>query len=318
MPHAMIVYNPISGRFQKEKMVDRVAQRLEMFGWEAEVFPSENPQHITRLAEQASDDGYTAFFVAGGDGSIGLAAKGLIHSKTALGVLPAGTSNVWSKEFHLAGLTWHNLTALENAAEKQIEGRLQAVDVGTINDQAFLLWAGVGLGAHVVHQMEADRKNIRRFTILKYAQTVLKNIRTWKGIDLRIKVDDEEIEGRYIFAVISNIRKYAGGLSQISPAACLDDGQMDLWLFNGNSPIESLRALALVLSNRHPYSKNVKRIPFRNLEIFSDSPLYFQVDGDSVKTEKEVKIGVDHLALNKLVPNGISDSLFQLPGFGWK
>jgi hypothetical protein len=42
------------------------------------------------------------------------------------------------------------------------------------------------------------------------------------------------------------------------------------------------------------------------------------VDGDSVKTEKEVKIEVDSLAIHILVPSGISESLFKLPGFGWK
>jgi len=271
----MIVYNPISGRFQKEKLVDRVGKRLNELGWEAEVFASKNPQHITSLAEKASEEEYTAFFVAGGDGSIGLAAKGLIHSKTALGVLPAGTSNVWSREFDLAGLTWQHLNALEIAAEKQISGHVQAVDVGMLNGQAFMLWAGVGLDAEVVRQMESNRDDVRQFSILKYAQTVLKNIQSWEGIDLEIKIDDQKIEGRYIFAVVSNIRKYAGGLSEISPAACLDDGLMDLWLFDGNSPADSFRSLVLLLSNRHKNSKNVKRLPFSSLDIVSDSPLYF-------------------------------------------
>ena len=171
-------------------------------------------------------------------------AQGLIHSKTALGVLPAGTSNVWSKEFHLPGLTWHQMNALEIAVEKLVEGQVQTVDVGLLNGQAFMLWAGVGLDAEVVHQMESDREKVRQFSILKYAQTVLKNISSWEGIDLEIKIDSQKIEGRYIFAVVSNVRKYAGGMSEISPAACLDDGLMDLWLFDGKRPADSLR--------RHP------------------------------------------------------------------
>ena len=314
MPQAMIVYNPVSGRFRKERLVNRAAKRLDNLGWQVEVYASKSPQHVTALAQQASRQGFSAFFVAGGDGSIGLAIKGLINSETALGVLPAGTSNVWAKQFHIAGLTWHNLLALEQAAGKQVKGQVQAVDVGFLNDQPFLMWASVGLDANVVHQMEGDRKKIRRFAKLRYAQTILKDIQTWKGLELQIEVDNEQIDGNYIVAVVSNIRKYAGGMSQISPSACLDDGLMDLWLFGGDSLVDSLRSLALVFSNTHQHSKNVRCIPFRHLKMKAERPLYFQVDGDPVKTKDEVKIDVEHLALNILVPSNVSDALFEKPG----
>lgn len=317
MPQAMIVYNPISGRFPKEPFVNRAAMRLDSLGWEVEVYASKSPQHVTRLAQQASRNRFSAFFVAGGDGSIGLAIKGLINSETALGVLPAGTSNVWAKQFHLAGLTWHNLLALEQAAGKQVKGQVQSVDVGFVNDQPFLMWAGVGLDAHVVHQMEGDRKKIRRFAKLRYAQTILKDIQTWKGIDLQIEVDGKQINGHYILAVVSNIRKYVGGMSNLSPFACLDDGEMELWLFDGDSPLDSLRTLGLVLSNVHQHSKNVRCIPFKHLKMVSERPLFFQVDGDPVKTKDKVKIDVEHLAINILVPSKYSNVLFEKPGKEW-
>ena len=38
--------------------------------------------------------------------------------------------------------------------------------------------------------------------------------------------------GKYSFAVVTNIRKYAGGLVELSPNAVFDDGEMDLWLIN--------------------------------------------------------------------------------------
>ena len=135
-----------------------------------------------------------------------------------------------------------------------------------------------------------------------------------KGIDLQIEVDDERIDGRYILAVVSNIRKYVGGMSNLSPFACLDDGEMDLWLFDGDSPVDTLRTLGLVMSNTHQHSKNVRCIPFRHLKMSSERPLYFQVDGDPVKTKDEVKIDVEHLALNILVPSSVSEVLFEKPG----
>ena len=109
---------------------------------------------LDRLSEEAIDEGQSAVFVIGGDGSVGTIAASLSGSDTALGVLPAGTANVWAKELGLRGVDWFHRQALDRAAAGLAEPDVRLIDVGEINGRKFLLWGGVGLDAAVVSRVE--------------------------------------------------------------------------------------------------------------------------------------------------------------------
>jgi diacylglycerol kinase family enzyme len=133
MKPAYLVYNPAAGLFDKRELVIGAAARLESHGWQIQVEETGSGGDATRLAQDAARKGHAAFFIAGGDGSIGQAAAGLAGSQTALGALPGGTANVWARELGLRGLTSWNRRALEDGAEQLARGRVQAVDVGVCN-----------------------------------------------------------------------------------------------------------------------------------------------------------------------------------------
>jgi diacylglycerol kinase (ATP) len=101
MPTGILAYNPAAGRFPSRLLAGRAAKVLRASGWDISVKQSSNGAHITRLARQAAEDHLDAMFMAGGDGSINRAVAGLAGSETALGVLPAGTSNVFAQELGL-------------------------------------------------------------------------------------------------------------------------------------------------------------------------------------------------------------------------
>ena len=106
MTQASLIYNPAAGRFPSRMLIERAAQVLNKQGWDIQLQVTHGGPHITQLARQAVQQGQDAVFVAGGDGSINYAVRALLDSDTALGVLPAGTANVWAQELGLPGLTW--------------------------------------------------------------------------------------------------------------------------------------------------------------------------------------------------------------------
>lgn len=313
MLNAVLIYNPAAGRFATDKMISNAVQQLEVTGWQVEVKISESGEHTTLLAQQAAEAKMDALFVAGGDGSVGQAVAGLVGSQTALGVLPAGTSNMWAAELGLKGLNFTNRLALEQAARALAQPRVQAVDVGLCNQKPFLLWAGLGLDAVVVNSMESGRKGRRRFVITKYAAWVLRDTAVWKGLHIKINVDGEIIQGEFTLALISNIRGYVGGWVKISPQACLDDGSMDLWLFSGASFGQRLMHVSRLLSGQHRRSEKVQRIPFRHLSIDAEESLGVQLDGDPVDFDRRVEIQVCPRALRVLIPSDAPDGLFEQP-----
>lgn len=311
MPKAPLVYNPAAGRFPSRMLTERAALVLRNHGWEIELEQTNGGSHITELARKAASDKMDAFFIAGGDGSINYAVAGLVGSDTPLGVLPAGTANVWSQELGLHGLTWTRLMALEESAHRFADAKIGDVDIGLCNGNPFLLWAGVGLDAFIVHRIEPRSRWEKHFAVAHYASIAMQQASFWSGIELDVLVDDQEISGHYILGVISNVHLYAGGLAEISPHACLDDGKMDLWLFAGETLFETLRHAWDLWSGRHMNSDQVQCISFSKLNLTSASMMYVQVDGEPIKSNANINVEVQPKALKVLVPRDAPRALFQ-------
>jgi diacylglycerol kinase (ATP) len=310
MPDAYVVYNPAAGRYPSRLLTERAAAVLRADGWNLRLKQTKSGVHITQLARQASQEKADAFFVVGGDGSINRAVAGLKGTQTALGVLPAGTANVWAQELGLPGLTWTRWMALEESARRLTSARIEEVDLGICNERPFLLWAGIGLDAFIVHRLEPRRRWEKHFAVVQYAASAIYNASLWRGINLRVSVDQKDVSGNFLLAVVSNIHLYAGGYAELSPDARLNDGRMDLWLFKGETLGDTVQFAWELLSGRHQGSEQVEQFSFQNLHMESDSPLYLQVDGEALNVESGVDIHVQRQALKVLVPEKTPHALF--------
>ena len=127
---------------------------------------------------------------------------------------------------------------------------------------------------------------------------------------MRAVADGKQISGRYLLAVISNIHLYAGGKAEISPEARLDDGVMDLWLFEGQTVLDTIQHAWNLFSGRHLYSNQTKCIQFRTLRLFSNQTLEIQIDGEPMAGTKEAIIEIHPKALKILVPSEAEGKLF--------
>jgi diacylglycerol kinase (ATP) len=311
MRTAYLVFNPHAGRFPSRILTERAAEVLTDHNWAVRLEQTTGGLEITRLARQAVDEKVDAFFVAGGDGSVNLSVAGLVGSETALGVLPAGTSNVWAQELGLPGLTWTRLMALEESARRLANGTVRQVDVGFCNQSPFLLWSGVGLDGFIVHRLEPRSRWEKHFSVVSYATRAVRHAGFWSGMNLQAVADDVQVSGHYLLAVVSNIHLYAGGLAEISPEAYLDDGLMDLWLFAGETVFETLQHAWNLFSGQHLQSDQTRCISFRNLKLFSDQPMEIQLDGEPMQGEREVEIRVHPKALMILTPANEPRRLFS-------
>lgn len=309
-----LIFNPAAGSQATDDSMREAAEIFRESGWEMGIAVSQSGEDTGALAREAAANELDAVIVAGGDGSVGKAAAALAGTRTALGVLPTGTANVWATEIGTPGNSLWRRNAIQASARALCSGMMQAVDIGKCESRAFLLWAGAGLDAEIVKVMESGRKGRRSFARTKYVAAGLKKASTWKGIDIDLRVDGRAYNGHYLLAVISNIRSYAGGLSAISPQAVLDDGIMELWLFSGDSMKLALRHAWDLLAGRHIRSKEVKFIQFRQLEMQAGHDIDWQMDGEPIRTNGEVVVEVSPRALQVITPIGRPPGLFSLAG----
>ncbi len=313
MQSADMIYNPNAGRFPSGILAERAANVLRASGWSIRLIRTHSAEHVTQLACRAAKDGKEALFVVGGDGTINLAVRGLAGSETALGVIPAGTGNVLAQELGLPGLTWTRWVALEESARRLAKAHVQEVDVGECAGTPFLMWAGVGLDAFAIHHIEPRPRGEKLFANMVYAASAAWHASLWHGVNLKITADQTQISGHYLLALISNIHLYAGGLARVSPFARMDDGSMDLWLFEGETLGDTILMAWDLYGGRHVDSEKVHYEAFKHVKIESDSNLYVQVDAEPLTSnDHSVEINVISKGIRLLVPEETPRELFRV------
>ncbi len=307
-----MIYNPNAGRFPSGILAERAANVLRGSGWDIHLMMTHDGEQVTDLARRAAEARMDALFVVGGDGTVNLAVRGLVGSSTALGVLPGGTANVLAQELGLPGLTWTRWMALEESARRLAEADAHEVDIGMCGGTPFLMWAGVGLDAFAIHYIEPRPRGEKLFANVAYAASTAWLASLWHGINLNVTADDLHISGHYLLAIMSNIHLYAGGLAQISPFALLDDGVIDLWLFEGDTLGDTIQRAWDLYAGRHVDSDKVKHVSFRHLILQSDKPLYVQVDAEPLAYEERcIEIKVISKGIRLLVPKTTPRELFR-------
>src|SRR5258705_214175 len=95
---AKFIYNPKAGH--KAKLLslkhpllslEDIKALLKRYQIPFDSFPTRSAGHATELARQSVKEGYGTVIVAGGDGTVGEAANGLVGTDVNLGILPLGT-----------------------------------------------------------------------------------------------------------------------------------------------------------------------------------------------------------------------------------
>ncbi|MCL5611105.1 MAG: diacylglycerol kinase family lipid kinase [Chloroflexi bacterium] len=302
MRRGLLLYNPAAGRVPVRPFVRGIIRPLNAAGWQVEVAETLSGSHATQVAHQAAAEKYDAVFAIGGDGTVGQVASGLIHTETALAVLPAGTTNVWARELGLPTFDWWHNGALKKSASLLSDASTRRVDVGLCNGHPFLLWAGIGLDAMTVHALEPRPRFVKYVSVPQYFAATVWNATIWHGMDLRVWADDQRVDGHFLLAIATNIRRYVGGMAVLSPNAFLDDGEMDLWLMSGNNVADAFRHFFDLLAGRHLTSDQARCLPFHSARIESDTAFSAQVDGEPMLGGAQAEFKIQKQALKVVIP----------------
>lgn len=263
-------------------------------------------------AKQAADAQYNRVVVAAGDGTINEAVNALVRTDTALGIIPCGTGNVLALNLGIpkdtdracaivAGNTLHTLdVGRVESANQRIGESANRIDP----PRYFLLMAGAGFDAHVVHQVSAERK--LRLKDYAYLVTSFEEFFQWKASDYTIMIDDTEtgraetLHRRAWLAVIGNAPSYAWSI-KITSLAQMNDGLLDLALFTGQNKLTHVRQVVSTLLGQHLGDEAIEYRKARKLTIDADPPVPVQLDGDSL-TCTPVRIEAVPQALKVIAP----------------
>lgn len=284
--HALLIHNPISGQPERHNALQRAIGELHAGGWRLDIRATERKGHARELAEQAVRAGYSEIIIAGGDGSIGQAADGIVAAGAQdvhLGIIPLGTGNVFARDVGLPLPIWHDYHAVVEAARIIIAGHAAAVDVGLADGRAFLCWAGCGIDALVTELVESRMAfGKRRMPIATYAAALIRQLRRFRPATMSVSIDEgETLGGRFYLTVASNIALY-GRYFHLARQARLNDGLLDLIVIDAaQAPHFFFLLLKLLLWPRsHDARITVRQI--KRVRIEAEIPQPVHLDGDPI------------------------------------
>jgi YegS/Rv2252/BmrU family lipid kinase len=150
-PHRYpVIFNP-RARSQKGGRVMRFIKENED---RLALHPTNYAGEARELAARFAVEGEPVVIAAGGDGTLNEVVNGLVGSKTMLGVLPAGTMNVFAREMGIP------CDSLEQALLVIQRGFVREVDLFGANGSPFVQMAGVGFDALVIEETSWESKKL--------------------------------------------------------------------------------------------------------------------------------------------------------------
>ncbi len=178
------IVNPASGI--NRSALDIITAFLETHAdqLDSTVHLTEASGDATRFAKEAVRRGVDLVAAYGGDGTMMEAAAGVMHSSTPLLMLPGGTANVMAIDLNIP-------TRLEDALALALSPELttREVDMGSIDNEVFLLRAGIGYEAEMSAQ--AARGDKSKKGRLAYFENALRLLRTLRPTSYILTIDGE-------------------------------------------------------------------------------------------------------------------------------
>jgi diacylglycerol kinase family enzyme len=304
MPTALLMANPSASQFTGgiyRQVVSILKTRFDLStSWPVSALDT------GRETRAGADDGIDVVFAMGGDGVAHHVANGLVGSDTALGLIPAGTTNVLAR---ILGVPRKPRLAATAAADYQaIPTRMVRViadtSFGTITRYAtFSL--GIGFDADVVEVAEARPFAKSRFGSVHYASTAITRLLTnWRSEmpTLRMECDGDRFDAVVALTQVHEPYTYFGAvplhLTADRPTGVATLAADDLGV--GRATEIFARA---VLGRKHRSATGTKLwTDYESLSIDADPKTQFQADGELLGTASRLEITPVENAMKVLRP----------------
>ena len=269
----VIIINPISGGASPRAARARAQLALavvDAHGDPVEVLMTEAVGHARELAKSAVRRGARLVLAWGGDGTINEVASALAFDDVPLGIVPAGSGNGLAREL-----------GVHPRAERAIAEALQAVprpmDLGEIDGHLFANMAGIGFDAHIASRFATATR--RGF--IGYAGITARALTSYVPQHYRVTIGGVETAHRAVLVTIANSAQF-GNNARIAPGARVDDGELDLVVFEERSRIATLCQMPRLFNGTVARVRGCTIRRIREVTIESDEPMAYHVDGEPV------------------------------------
>jgi len=288
--HITFIINPISGTQSKHEIPDLIDRILDKERFEYEVFITEYAGHAAELAKARAAQGDDIVVAVGGDGTVNEVARSLVHTETALGIIPCGSGN---------GLARHLCIPMDIRKALDIinQAQIEVFDYGVINGLPFFCTCGMGFDAFISLKFAESGKR----GPITYVENVLREGLKYKPETYEIIDDNGTTQYKAFLIACANASQY-GNNAYIAPGATMKDGEMDVIVMEPFDALEAPQIAADLFMKTLGNNSKIKTFRTRNLTIHRQGPGAIHYDGDPIMTNSDIDVHIEHLGI-RIVAN---------------
>ena len=274
-PDLVVVANPAAGHGRAGRMIGKVTTALHRLRLPHEIRVSDSGPDVERLARVAVEGGAKIVAALGGDGTVSLAANGILGTGAALAALPAGTGDDFAKGIGAGKLD----TAIELLADpKTVDLDVIEVTAGAVK-RNFINIAGAGFDSEV--NETANGMTVKLGATGTYVVALLKTLSRFSPASFTIQVDDERMELDAMLVEVGSGRWTGGGM-KVLPNAIMNDGLLDVCVVESLSKPAFLRAFPRVFAGSHATHPKVRMRTGSRVQVEANRRVLVYADGELV------------------------------------
>lgn len=281
MKKMLFIVNPKSGKGQIKHHLLEILDIFTKADYSVQVHITQRSLDAKLKVIEAGAD-QDLIVCSGGDGTLNETISGIMEldSRPRLGYIPAGSTNDFASSLRLP-------KQMIKAAEAAVSGMPYPIDIGVFcRERYFIYVAGFGLFTEVSYQTPQDMKNVLGHPA--YMLEGMKSLSTIKTYQLSIDCEEIELDGEFIFGMITNTISVGGFKGLVNQDVELNDGFFEVLLIRApKKPAELSNIVSSMFLKEEP-NEFVYKFKTRKLHLISEEPVDWVLDGEFGGTHKEV------------------------------
>lgn len=257
-----IVLNVGSGKHDSDAVRATIEETLTRLGRVFELRPIEDPRQLPEIAKavvaEARERGGVVV-AAGGDGTINTVAQATLGSGCALGLLPLGTFNYFSRTHGIP-------SEIEKACEILATARAMEVQVGLMNDRIFLVNASAGLYPSLLQDREKAKNQLGRSRMVAAFAAINTLLRPHRALRLEIESSEGQrsLVTPSIFVGNNRLQLERVGVSE---SVVIEQGRLVAIILRSSGFLAMLGLLARAILGRLGEDERISSFAFASMTV---------------------------------------------------
>ncbi len=289
--NVLFIVNKYAGAGYQPQVEGRILTACAKFDVECTIEFTSGPGHATDLAKEGAKRNFDIVVAVGGDGTLNEVARGLLNSKTPMGIIPKGSGNGLARHLGIS-------MKMDKALEQVLTGKVVEMDTFRLNGKLSLNVSGIGFDGHIAN-LFAKKKRRGFWT---YARLVTLHYLTFREFDAELELENHDFAKHKSFMIaIANASQY-GNNARVAPKASITNNSLQTAILKKVPAQRGFRFAYQMFTGKLKTGKYYTCLTVNNGLIKVDKPTAYHVDGEPCGHASEFKIEVLPHSLRMITP----------------